>query len=171
MKKIIIGLMVFLTLNVFANVTNIDKMELKGSEGGYLDDKEWSINDKNGKVRLILYVDPDEQEKGESFKPTTFELEELYKKEIFDIEVILNLGATWIPNMMIMKKLKDKAEVNPRRTFIVDKDEKFVKLNGFVNDEYNIILLDKNMKILFEKSGELNNEDIGKIKGLIKNNI
>ena len=171
MKNIIMGLMLLLSANVFANVTNINKMELKGSEGGYLDGKSWSINDKKGKVRLILYVDPDEQSKGETFKPITFELEKLYKTEVFDIEVILNLGATWIPNMMIMKKLKDKAEGNPRRTFVVDNNEKFVKLNGFTNDEYNIILIDKNMKVLFEKSGELNNEEITKIKELIKNNI
>jgi predicted transcriptional regulator len=114
-----------------------------------------------------MYVDPDEQSKGKPFMPTTFELEKKYKKSDFLIQVILNLEATWIPDMVIKKKLVDKQINIPQREFIIDKEAILVNKWNLPDNEYNVMAFDRHNKLIFLKSGEMTPEDIKNISNKI----
>lgn len=165
MKKIVLlSLLMFNTL--FA--VNVNNVTLEKDNGGYIDGKKWEFKNNNNNVRLLMYVDPDEQSKGEAFLPHTFKLEEKYSKLGFQIQVILNLNATWIPDAIITSKLKSKQKKIPNREFIIDKESVLVKKWNLQDDEYNVLLFDRKNKLLFSKSGELTEGDIKKVKSLIE---
>ena len=161
MRKIVITLI--MSLGLYAGTIGTDVV-LSGSDGGYVRDaKAWEFKKNDGKVRLILYVDPDEQSKGEVFKETTFKLEQKYPSENFVIQVIINLDATWIPNVAIENKLATKQKNIPQREFIIDKNKVLVDKWGLKDNEYNILLFDKDNKLRFNFSGEFKEDSIEKL--------
>jgi hypothetical protein len=159
MKKILLSI-ALLGLNL--NAINIDKsITISGDNGGYVKDgSAWNFSENKNKVRILMYVDPDEQSKGEAFMPTTFDLEKKYGQKDFVIQVILNLDATWIPNMVINKKLELKQIKIPNREFIIDKESVLVKKWGLIDNEYNVLAFDSNNNLIFNKVGEMSKKDI-----------
>ena len=91
---------------------------LEGKNGGRVDGTAWKSNELTGKVHALFYVDPDEQKINEH-------VEQALKKESFPLDRynsvgVINMGATWIPNFLISKRLKAKQEEHSHTTYVKD---------------------------------------------------
>ena len=99
-----------MSLSLFANPavnTTLANAVLYNTDGGYVKGGAWSSPMLEGKTTLLMYVDPDEKSKGEVFKPTIEAFEKKLDFSKFQILVILNLNATWKPNIIIEKLLRN----------------------------------------------------------------
>ena len=166
--------LLFMSLSLFANPainTTLSNAVLDKDDGGYVKGGAWNSSMLEGKTTLLMYVDPDEKSKGEVFKPTI----EAFEKELnfskFQILVILNLHATWKPNVIIEKLLKNKMEEYPQRIYVVDKESVLVKKWKMNDDEYNVHVLDPQAKVLFSHAGEWKKEDMIKADKLVRKTV
>ncbi len=170
MKKLLILPLIF-AIGLHANITigkKLPHVALDHKNGGYLSGKTWDSSMLKGKTTLLLYVDPDERDKGKNFNSTIKKLERDIDPKHFQIVAIMNLGATWKPKTLITKLMKSKMGDFPKRIIVVDNTSWLVKKWGLKNDEHDVLVLDKHTKILFSHSGKLNNDHIKKIDTLIR---
>ncbi len=169
MKKILL-LPILIAMGLNAEISIGQKLQhvtLSGKDGGYYSGKAWDSSMLKGKVTMLMYVDPDEQSKGESFKPTIEKLEREVNFKKFQILVVLNTGATWKPTMVIKKLMKNKLHDYPKRIYVFDNHSKLAKKWGLKNDAYNVVLVDKDMKPIYNHVGKWKKEEIKKIEKLI----
>ena len=173
MKKILL-LSILIAIGLHADVTigkTLPQVTLDHKNGGYFSGKAWEASMLKGKITMLMYVDPDEKDKGESFKPAIEKLEREVNFKHFQIVVVLNLGATWKPNMLIRKLMKDKLTTYPKRIYVFDNNSELVKKWGMKNDTYNVLLIDKKMKPLYSHSGTWKAAEIKKIDSLIRSQV
>ena len=115
--------------------------------------------------------DPDEKYKGEVFKPTIESFERDLDFDKFQILVILNLKATWKPNMLIKRLMKSKLTDYPKRIYVLDKDSVLVKKWGLKNDEYNTLVVNEHSEVIYSHSGEWTEDEMSKINSLIRTQV
>ncbi|MDH5721486.1 MAG: YtfJ family protein [Spirochaetia bacterium] len=120
----------------------------------------------SGKNNLIVYADPDKKRDTEKLidKLIQINVPESKLGKIF----IINLAATWLPNIIINSKIKSKQESNPEIIFVKDYQKVLVKEWKLKDDEVNIMLLDENLKILFLKKGNIKDKDISAVIKIAK---
>lgn len=112
---------------------------------------------------LVNYVDPDERGLNEGVMDR-LELLNLQSGSI----AIINLEATWIPNVLLESLLKKNQEKHPRTIFVKDKNKELVSFWNLEDDNSNTLVLNEEHKILFKKSGKLSGEDERTIIKLLK---
>ena len=170
MKKIVAG--VLIAVNLFA-VTIGEKPQrvvLEGEAGGYVKDgSPWSSEMIKDKVYVMFYVDPDEKDKNER-------VAEALKARHFDRSkygsiAIVNMAATWKPNFIIQKILESKQKKYKDTIYVMDKKKVLVDKWGLADDDSDILLFDKNGKVLFYKAGRLSDEEIDKLIHIIEAKI
>jgi YtfJ family uncharacterized protein len=145
------------------------KIELKEKTGGRLDGKPWSSEELQGKVSIVFYVDPDESD-------TNNEASEAMDKEKFSQEKvqsygIVNMAATWKPNVLINSVLKGKQERYPRTIYVRDMKKMLVQAWKIADDSSDVLVFDKKGKLIFRKDGKLNAEEIQKLIKAIRDNL
>ena len=144
---------------------------IEKDNGGLVQDgKAWDSDSLKDNVFVMFYVDPDEKDVNEHFSQAL----KKFKKENnlhFQSIAVINLAATWKPNFIIEKILKSKQEEYPDVIYVKDKNSVLVKAWGVDDDASDIIVFDKEGKVLFYKSGAMSKEDINKTFQLIKENI
>ena len=172
MKRVVVSLISclgFLNANVALNKP-LAPVTLSG-DSGYYNGKEWSSNILKGKTTMLMYVDPDEKYKGENFKPYIEKMEKELDFNRFQIVVVLNTGATWKPKFLIKKLMGDKLKKYPKRVYIFDNSSKLVKEWGLKNDEYNVLLINKDLKPVYIHSGKWSKEEMQKFYKLVKKTV
>ncbi len=142
---------------------------LEGKNGGRVDGTAWKSNELTGKVHAVFYVDPDEQKINEH-------VEQALKKESFPLDRynsvgIVNMGATWIPNFLISKRLKAKQEEYSHTTYVKDKTKTMVRAWGLVDNSYHILVFDKSGNVAWSKGGKLSSEDVSDLIATIRRNL
>ncbi|MCF8242086.1 MAG: YtfJ family protein [Melioribacteraceae bacterium] len=149
----------FLSLSVSAQVEinkNPPEVFLDKENGGNIDGYSWSSKELKGKINLLLYVAPDQQGSVQKF------LERIdkrnYQKERFQVTLILNTEATWIPNSLIEDKVRGKAEEDTTKIYVLDKDEVVLNEWNLSEDNPNILLINDGGLVVFLYSDELNEE-------------
>lgn len=148
---------------------SLEEITLQGDDGGYYNtNAAWNSSMLKGKTTMLMYVDPDEKNKGEIFKPTIESFEKDLDFNKFQIVVILNLKATWKPNILIESLMKSKLTDYPKRIYVLDKDSILVKKWGLQNDEYNTLVINEKAKVIYSHSGEWKKDEISKINSLIR---
>jgi len=169
-KKIILTCSLLLSpLSAQVDVSKgLEDLSLKGATGGYYTGAEWSSSMLKGKTTMLMYVDPDEKNKGEVFKLTIESFERDLDFDKFQIVVIINLKATWKPNAIIKSLMKSKLTDYPKRIYVLDNDSVLVKEWGLKNDEYNTLVINKQAEVIYSHSGEWKKSDINKINSLIR---
>ncbi len=170
MKKMIV-FVGFLVSSLMAEVSMskpLSEISIEGNSGGYVEGGGWNSSMLEGKITMLMYVDPDEKSKGEEFKSTIEALEKDLDFSKFQILVILNLKATWKPNALIEKLLEDKSKKYPKRIYVLDKDSVLVKEWKLRDNEYNTLVIDKSSKVLYSHSGKWKKGEISQIKSLIR---
>ena len=140
---------------------------LQGENGGHVKDgSPWSSSMIRDKVYVMFYVDPDEKDKNER-------VAEALKAKHFDRSkygsiAIVNMAATWKPNFIIQKILESKQKKYKDTIYVMDKNKVLVDKWGLADDESDILLFDKDGKLLFYKAGRLSDEDIAKLIHIIE---
>ncbi len=145
------------------------QVALSGKDGGKVSGGAWDSSMLKDKVHVVFYVDPDEKDKNEAFA-------DALKKEGFDHSkftsvAIINLAATWKPDMIIEAILKSKQKKFPHAIYVKDKHKTLVKKWEMADDESDILIFDKSGKIIYKKFGKLSNNDISEAIKLIKKSM
>jgi predicted transcriptional regulator len=144
---------------------------IEKENGGLVKDgSPWNSNMLKDKVYVMFYVDPDEKDVNEDFSQA-LKTKEYRKKGDFGSLAVINLAATWKPNFIIESILKGKQKEFPKTIYVKDKKSVLVHEWNLADDNSDIIIFDKNSKVLFYKAGKMNDEDMQKAFKLIEENI
>ena len=173
MKKTI-ALLTLAAVSLFAEVdTNqpLTPVILEGDNGSYYTGETWDSSMLQGKTTMLMYVDPDEKNKGEIFKPTIEAFERDLDFSKFQILVILNMDATWKPNALIRKMMKSKLTDYPKRTYILDYESVLVKQWGLNDNEYNTLIINSDAKVIYSHSGEWKESEMTKIDTIVRSEV
>jgi len=140
-----------------------------GENGAKVTGEAFSSTMLKDKVYVLFYVDPDEKELNEH-------VVQALKKEDFDKSkygsvAVINMGATWLPNFAIAGMLKEKQEEFPNTTYVKDLNKVFVKEWNLEDDSSNVLLFDKDGKLIFIKKGAVSEEELKELISLIEENI
>lgn len=169
-KKLI--LLTTLTLNLLAiSINEVPKnVTIKEKNGGLAKDgSPWNSSTIKDKVYIMFYIDPDERTANEEFSKKL--KEKKYDKTNCGSIAIVNLAATWKPNIIIEKLLKTKQKEFPNTIYVKDKNSVLVDEWGLGDDASNVLIFSKDSKLLFYKSGKMNDDDMQKAFNLIETNL
>lgn len=144
-------------------------IELSEDQGGRTDGKKWSSAMIKDHVWLFFYVDPDH-------KDDNSELENALKKEAFPDKsfgtiAMINMAATWLPDVILKQALKDKQETYPRVIYVLDRKKVVVDRWKLLDDGYNVLVFNHDGKILVAKTGMLGTADISEVVETIRKNL
>ena len=171
-KWLILGLSVFLanqTAQAFEIGEIPPKVELKEKLGGRLDGKPWSSEELQGKVYVLFYVDPDEKDTN---NPAMEALDkEKFPPDKFQSIGMINMAATWMPNVLINSSLEEKQKRYPKTVYVRDNKKTLVQAWKIADDSSNVLAFDKKGKLIFRKDGKLNAEEIQKLIKTIRDNL
>ncbi len=142
---------------------------IEGKYGGFLDGSPWDSSMLKGKVYVLFYVDPDKKDLNEPFS-------EALKKRQFPHDkytsiAIVNMAATWMPNFAIDAKLKAKQKKYPNALYVRDKKKVLVKKWALEDDNSDILVFDKEGRLIFQHAGKLEPDQIEQVLSLIEHNL
>ena len=94
-------------------------------------------------------------------------------KEKFSTEktgsvVVVNMAASWLPDVTINKKLKIKQEEYKTTVYVKDLKKTLVEKWGLSDDSSNIMLFGKDGKVLFSIDGEFTEAQVQELINVIK---
>lgn len=170
-KTAILFLAIF-TINVWAvTINDTPKNVVIDAENGGLasDGTAWNSSIIKDKVYVMFYIDPDEKDTNEHFSKKLNEKN--YDKTNYGEIAIVNLAATWKPNVVIESLLKSKQEEFPDTIYVKDKKSVLVKEWGLEDDASNILIFSKDSKLLFYKSGKISQDEMQKAFSIIEENL
>ena len=170
MKKIILGFLIMAGSAIAVELGNVPSgVTLDGDNGGKTDGSAWNSTMLKGKVHILFYVDPDERKLNEP-------LTQALKKRHFDRKkyasvAMINLAATWLPNAILESKLKAKQKEFPDTIYVKDKKKVLVNKWGLADDNSDILVFDKQGKLIYKKFGKLSETEIRSVLALIEKNL
>ncbi len=170
MKKVLTTLLVTSIATFALTVGEVPKeVTLKGDNGGRVDGTAWNSNMLKDKLYVLFYVDPDKKSDNEAFIDALHEKN--YDKEKYGSVAIINLKATWLPNFAIEKKLKTKQEEFPHTIYAKDKTKYLVKEWNLADDASNILIFDKEGKLIYQHNGLMETDEMQSVFELIEENL
>lgn len=170
LKLLLVALLATLNLNG-ATIGEVPATaEISGDNGGYVEDgSAWNSASIKDRVNVMFYVDPDEKDVNEHYS-AALKAEKEAQRLDFQSIAIINLAATWKPNFVIEKILKGKQEEFPNTIYVKDKKSVLVNEWEINDDASNILIFDKNGKLLFYKTGKMSDEEIKNSFKIIEEN-
>jgi YtfJ family uncharacterized protein len=142
---------------------------LEGKNGGKVDGSAWSSQMLHDKVYVVFYVDPDERNTNEAFSEAL--KAKNFPHDKYTSVAIVNMAATWMPNFAIEAKLKAKQKKYPHAVYVKDKKKILVKKWALKDDSSDILVFDKEGKLIFQHAGKLNDGQIQKVIALIESHL
>jgi YtfJ family uncharacterized protein len=142
---------------------------LDGKNGGKIDGSAWNSSMLSGKVHVLFYVDPDKKDVNEAFADAL--KAKNFNHENYTTVAIINLAATWKPNVIIEALLKSKQKKFPNAIYVKDKKKVLVKRWNLEDDASNVVVFGKDGKVLYFKNGKLSASDITNVLKLIEDNL
>jgi len=170
MKKVVLGFLVLVGSILAVELGKVpSSIILDGDNGGKTDGSEWNSKMLKGKVHILFYVDPDERDLNEP-------LSQALKKRHFNRKkyasvAMINLAATWLPNVILESKLKAKQKEFPDTIYVKDKKKILVNKWGLADDNSDILIFDKKGKLIYKKFGKLSDKEIKSVLALIEKNL
>ena len=170
MKKIVLGFLVLAGTVLAVELGKVpSSVILDGDNGGKTDGSEWNSKMLKGKVHILFYVDPDERDLNEP-------LSQALKKRHFNRKkyasvAMINLAATWLPNVILESKLKAKQKEFPDTIYVKDKKKVLVNKWGLADDNSDILIFSKKGKLIYKKFGKLSDKEIKSVLALIEKNL
>jgi predicted transcriptional regulator len=150
MKKTIITLVLslFALPTIFSQDKVILAVGVKAPEWMFTDadKKEFTMNSWTGKVLQINYVDPDESDLNDPFNDAVkkaTDVDKTLSKDLFKGFGIVDCKSTWKPNGLIRMIAGNKAKKYDT-TILFDYDATLQKNWGLPEDNYTVVILDKN---------------------------
>ena len=170
LKAVVLSALLAVSLSALT-VGEVPKtITISGDNGGLAKDgSEWSSSSIKDKVYVMFYVDPDEKDVNSHFSDAL--KAKKYDRSRYGSLAVINLAATWKPNFVIEKILKSKQEEFPDTIYV--KDAKSVVVNEWevADDNSDIIIFDKDGKVLFYKAGKMGEDDMKKAFSIIEANL
>ena len=173
MKKMIIILVfsIFTVPGIFAQGNVKLAVGVKAPDWMFTDSekKEFTMNSWAGKVMQINYVDPDESELNEPFNEAVnkaVDVEKRITRDLFKGIGIVDCKSTWKPNGLIRMIAGNKAK-KFNTTILFDYDAKLQELWGMPQDNYTVVIVDKNRVCRALFVGKIPESDHEKIINLI----
>ncbi len=128
-------------------------VRLAGEDGGHIDGKPFDSKALVGKVRLIIYSDPDKRNLNEAFFARVKSLH--LDRSRYGSVAIINMAATWLPNYVLEAILQKKQKEYPDTLYVKDMYKVLVKAWDIADENQDIIITDKEGRVLFYKAGKL----------------
>ena len=170
MKKTLTTLLISTIATFAITVGEVPKeISLEGDNGGLVDGTVWSSSTLKDKVHVLFYIDPDKKDDNEPFIDALHAKN--YDREKYGSVAIINLKATWLPNFAIEKKLKAKQEQFPDTTYAKDKTKYLVAEWELADDSSNVLVFDKEGKLLYNHSGAIEGDEIEKVFSIIEEGL
>jgi len=173
MKIGLVIITLLMAINLYAiNINEKPKeVSISGENGGLVkDSKEWNSNMIRDKVYVVFYVDPDEKDVNEEFSQA-LKAKDYRSKGDFGSMAIINLAATWKPNVVIEMILKGKQKEFSKTIYVKDKHKVLVKKWGLHDNSSDILIFAKDGTLLFYKSGKMSEKDTQKAFDIIEKNL
>ena len=126
----------------------------------------WDSSTLKDKVHVIFYVDPDEKDTNDAFA-NALKAANLDQTKYATVAIV-NMAATWKPNVIIEALLESKQEKFPEATYVKDKKKVLVKEWGLKDDSSDILVLNQSGKVLYSYEGKLDAAEIDKVLALLK---
>jgi len=171
--KIKLGLVALLaTLNLWAVTVGEKPKEvvISGENGGMAKDgAAWDSSSIKDKVYVMFYVDPDEKDLNSAFSDAL--KAKKYDRKNYASIAVVNLAATWKPNVIIESILKSKQKKFPETIYVKDKKSVLVKEWDLADDNNDIVIFDKDGSVLFYKAGKMSKDDMQKAFKIIEAHI
>ena len=163
---------IFLSAESPISTTRIlPRISLEGDNGSYANGDRWDSSMLQGKITMLVYFDPDERDKGKIFMPTLEAFERDLDFSQFQILLIVNLKATWIPDLLIKAAIKSQATAYPRRNYVFDDNSVIVKRWGLDDDEYNTLVINEESRVIYSHSGKWKEGEISIMDLLIRSHV
>ncbi len=174
MKKLsIAALALFVSMQVvYAELPLGEKpaaITLSGEMGSRVDGTPWSSSELQNKVYVLVFADPDEADLNNT--ATEALKAEDFPDSVYASVAVINMAATWLPNMAINMKLKSKQEQYPSTVYVRDYEKTLVKKWKLADDSNDIVVFDKSGTVLFSRDGQLSAEDIATMIKVIRENL
>jgi len=160
--------LLFLTLSLSALEIGktAPEITLSGDAGGRLDGSSWSSSELKDKVHLLFYVDPDKKDLNNAFSDAV-KAAGLDRSRFASVAVV-NMAATWKPNFAINAALKKKQEKFKKTLYLKDMDKLLVSRWGLDDDNSDIVLFDREGKVIFYHAGKVDEAMTQEVIKLIK---
>ena len=150
MKRIIISLVssLFALTGVFGQQDVKLAVGMKAPEWMFTDSekKEFTMDSWAGKVIQVNYVDPDESELNEPFNEAVdkaIDIDKIISRDSFKGFGIVDCKSTWKPNGLI-RSIAGKKAKKFGTTILFDYEATLQNLWGLPENNYSIVILDKN---------------------------
>jgi YtfJ family uncharacterized protein len=169
-KKVLLVFFIFLGYSVAIELGQVPpSIVIDKENGGKIDGSAWDSSMLKGKIHTLFYVDPDKRDLNnplaDALKAKNFD-----RKKVNSVAII-NLAATWLPNVFIESKLKEKQKKFPHTTYVKDKKKVLVKQWELADDNSDILIFDQKGKLIYKKFGKVSDEEIKDVIALIEKNI
>jgi len=172
MKKLSLTLFV-LTIALFTAFGQKVKLEvgMKAPDWKFTDadGKEFTMASWSGKVLQVNYVDPDVSDLNDVFNDAVKKAREVDKRissDLFKGFGIVDCESTWKPNALIRTIAGNKAK-KYETTILFDYEATLQKNWGLPEDNYTVVILDKNRICQALYTGKVPDSDIEKLIQLI----
>lgn len=170
MKKIVLGMLLLWGQSMALELGKVpSKVVLEGEKGGKTDGTAWDSSMLKNKVYTLFYVDPDERDLNNDFADA-LKAKKFDRKKVNSVAII-NLKATWLPNIVLESKLKEKQKKFPHTVYVKDKQKVLVKQWDLADDNSDILIFDKNGKLIYKKFGKISDKEIPEVLNLIEKHI
>ncbi len=139
---------VFLLLNLVSPVTSqadtASSINLeRADDGGF-----WSFKDGLGKTSLFFLVDPDDPDKLAALRDRL--KQKNFSPALFHTFAVIDLEATWKPNILIKSRVAAEQKKNPITTFLFDSESKLRRIFDLKEGRTHYLLFSaSNSKIAF----------------------
>jgi len=169
MKIVLFFLMSFGSLMAIELAQVPTQVVIEGKNGGNVNGKPWDSSMLKGKIYTVFYVDPDEKDLNnplaDALKARKFD-----RKKVNSVAII-NLAATWIPNVILETMLKKKQKKFPDTIYVKDKKKVLVNAWKLADDNSDILIFDRQGKLIYKKFGKVSDAEIKKVIKLIEKNL
>ena len=170
MRKIILGVLLLCGVSFAIELGKVPShVVIDGKNGGNVVGKPWDSSMLRGKIHTLFYVDPDEKDLNnalaDALKAKNFD-----RKKVNSVAII-NLAATWIPNVILETILKNKQKKFPDTVFVKDKKKVLVHAWKLADDNSDILIFDREGKLIYKKFGKVSDAEIKEVIKLIEKNL
>jgi predicted transcriptional regulator len=156
MKRILFTSLLVLALQAQAGLTigkPLPDITLPQSNGS-----SWHSNSLRGHKHLLIYMDPD---KRKNVQPLLKALQASSRS--LQTVAIVNLAATWMPNKILISKLKQNQSKMKNTTYLFDPKRMLVRAWGLADNDTEVLVLDRNNRVLYRKHGPLDSVSVNAI--------
>ena len=131
--------------------------------------KAGAAANSRGRLFALFYADPDEadlnNDASEAIKAEDFD------KQKYGSVAVINMAATWMPNFAIQMKLESKQKDYPDTTYVKDMEKILVEQWGLADDSNDVLIFDREGKVVFSVDGQLNPSQIEEMLQTIRKNL